>query len=341
MKILVTGGGGFIGSHVAEFYAKQMNEVVVFDNLSRGEFIKASDEAADFNWNYLKKYDNVKHVRGDIRDYEALESAMKGCEVVFHTAAQTVPKSSIADPVEDFTANSLGTFNLLETARRNNPTPKIIHTSTSKIYGINANRYAVEKDDCYTLSSEHSGGFSEKLSIDGIGRTPFGTSKLSADLYMQEYAHLFGLKIGIFRLSTVYGARGFGFEEQGWMSEYTAQALIDKRIDIFGDGRQTSDPLFVGDLVNAFDTFLNSEMRGGVFNIGGGIDNKISRLQFIELLKEKTGKEPKVKFNEAEPYDQKIFVSDNSKIKNLLGWSPTVNLKEGIQEMFQWIEANL
>jgi len=341
MKILITGGGGFIGSHIAEFYAKQMNEVVVFDNLSRGEFNKASDEAADFNWNYLKKFDNVKHIKGDIRDYEALENAMNGCEVVFHTAAQTIPKSSIADPVEDFTANSLGTFNLLETARRNNPTPKIIYTSTNKIYGINVNRFAGEKEDSYSLSGSHSKGFSEELSIDGIGRTPFGTSKLSADLYMQEYAHLFGLKIGIFRLSTVYGARAFGFEEQGWMAEYTAKALLDKKIDIFGDGRQTCDPLYVGDLVNAFDAFLESELRGGVFNIGGGIDNKISKLQFIEMLKEKTGRELKVKFNEAEPYDQKIFVSDNSKAKRLLNWAPTVDLNEGVNKMLHWIEENL
>lgn len=342
MKILVTGGAGFIGSHIAEHYAERDEEVTVYDNLSRGEFIKSAVEAGDFNWNYLSKYSNVKRIQGDVRDYEALERAMKGCEVVFHTAAQTAVNASIADPVDDFTVNSLGAFNVLETARRVNPTPVIIHCSTSRVYGINVNRLnIIEEEKSLKFAEPYANGIPEDFSIDGIGRTPYGCSKLTGDIYMQEYAHLFGLKIGVFRMSTIYGERGFGIEDQGWMAKIASDTLMEKTVNIHGDGKQTRDPLYIADLLKAFDAFLQSDLRGGLFNVGGGIKNALSILEFLDLLKKITGKRSETSLNEPEPYHQKVFISDISKAKRLLNWEPTVNITGGAGKMVDWIKANL
>lgn len=342
MKILITGGAGFIGSHIAEYYAQDDNEITIFDNLSRGEFSRSAVEAGDFNWNYLSKYPNVKRTQGDVRDYETLEKAMEGSELIFHTAAQTLINASIADPVEDFTINGLGTFNVLEIARRMNPKPAIVYTSSSKIYGINVNKVdIIEEEKSYKFGDEYTKGIDENFSVDGIGRTPFGCSKLTGDLYMQEYAHLFGLKIGIFRLSTIYGERSFGIEDQGWIAKIVADTLLDEDIHIGGNGKQTSDPLYAGDAVIAFDLFVRSDLRGGVFNLGGGAENSLSKLQLLDLIEAKTGKRGEVSFDTPVPYEQKIFISDNSKALKLLKWKPSVGIKQGISNLIDWTEANL
>ena len=342
MKILITGGAGFIGSHIAEFYAQSDNEITVFDNLSRGEFSRSAVEAGDFNWNYLTKYPNIKRAQGDVRDFEALEMAMLGCSLVFHTAAQTLVNASIAEPVEDFSINALGAFNVLEIARRMNPKPIIVYTSSSKVYGINVNKLEIiEKQKSYTFGDEHNKGIDEHFSIDGIGRTPFGCSKLTGDLYMQEYAHLFGLKIGIFRLSTIYGERSFGIEDQGWIAKIVADTLLDEDIHLSENGKHTRDPLFIGDAVKAFDLFVKSDLRGAVFNLGGGPKNTLSGLQLLDMLEAKTGKRGEVSFDTPPPYEQKIFISDNSKALKLLKWKPSVGIKEGIINLIDWTEANL
>ena len=342
MKVFITGGAGFIGSHIAEFYAKAGDDIIIFDNLSRGEFSQSAVEASDFNWNYLSKYSNIKRMQGEVRDYEALENAMNGCTLVYHTAAQTLYNSSIADPVEDFTVNALGTFNVLETARRCDPRPAIIYTSTSKVYGINVNKAdIIEKEKCFEFTGNYANGIKEDYSIDGIGRTPFGCSKLTGDLYMQEYAHLFGLKIGVFRLSSVYGERSFGIEEQGWLAKIIADTLLDEDIHINGSGKQTRDPLYIDDAIKAFDAFFKSDLGGGLFNLGGGVENSLSRLQLLDMIEAKTGKRGEVSFDAPVPYEQKIFISDNSKAQKLLKWKPETGITAGISDLIDWTEANL
>jgi len=141
LRILVTSGAGFIGSHVADFYAKKGEDVIVYDNLSRGEILGEERASINnmYNWNYLKQnYPKVRLIKGDIRDFESLKAACKDVDVMVHAAAQVAVTTSVDDPRTDFEINALGTFNVLEAARLNDAT--VIFCSTNKVYGGNVNK---------------------------------------------------------------------------------------------------------------------------------------------------------------------------------------------------------
>jgi len=155
MKILITGGAGFVGSHVAEFYAKKGDEVVVFDNLSRVELLGYETSNVLYNWNYLKRYKNIELVKGDIRDAVMIRDAAKDVDVVIHTAAQTAVTTSLEDPRTDFEINALGTFNVLEATRLSENDPAIVYCSTNKVYGDNVNKIPVrEREKRYEFADE-------------------------------------------------------------------------------------------------------------------------------------------------------------------------------------------
>lgn len=124
--ISVTGGAGFIGSHVSEYYAQRGEDVIVFDNLSRANLLGKEDKNSTYNWDYLKRYNNIYLIKGDIRDKNSLEEVAKEADIIIHAAAQTAVTTSIMDPEPDFTINALGTFNLLEAARKSGKRPTII-----------------------------------------------------------------------------------------------------------------------------------------------------------------------------------------------------------------------
>ena len=156
MKVLVTGGSGFVGSNVAEYYAKKANDVIVFDNLSRSDLLKKGSENRNYNQNYLKQYSNILFINGDITNFEQIEEACKEVDVVFHTAAQTAVTASIPDPKTDFKINALGTFNVLEAARKSGNDISIIYCSTNKVYGNNVNTIKVKKSETrYRLSNRN------------------------------------------------------------------------------------------------------------------------------------------------------------------------------------------
>ena len=341
MKILITGGAGFIGGHIAEFYAQKDYEIVLFDNMSRSQYMPKSGKAYDYNWEHLNKFDNITRIPADVRDFEALEQAAEGADIIFNAAAQTNIKAAIADPVDDLSTNTLGAFNILETARNLERKPIVIHFSTNKIYGINVNKIdRTEKDGFKYYSGEYENGIPEDFNIDGHGRTPFGLSKLSADLYMQEYAHLYGLKIGVFRLSAVYGPRQFGIEEQSWPAKMILDVLLGRPLLIDVDGNTTRDLLYVGDLVKAVDTFVESDFQQGVYNLGGGRDNLMTPLKLVDMLAEKVGKDLKPHFLDPLPYEQQVFYTDVSKAKKKLHWSPETTISEGVGEIIKWVDEN-
>jgi CDP-paratose 2-epimerase len=341
MKILVTGAAGFVGSHVAEFYARKGNQIVAFDNLSRTKILGKQTGIPTYNWKYLKdNYENVKFVRGDVTDFRDVKSASDGIDTIAHTAAQVAVTTSISDPRTDFKINAMGTFNVLEAARLSNAA--LIFCSTNKVYGNNVNKIPVrEGEKRYSFDDEeYSNGTPESLSIDLCEHTPYGSSKLAADLYVQDYAHTYGLKTGVFRMSCIYGERQFGVEDQGWVSWFAIASFTKKPITIYGDGKQVRDVLHVSDLMQAFDKFLSSNMRHDVFNIGGGPENTISLLELLELLKELTGKTPVVSFAGWRSADQRVYISDISKAQRLLGWKPAIGPKEGVARLVKWISEN-
>jgi CDP-paratose 2-epimerase len=340
MKILVTGGAGFVGSHVAEYYAGKGNDVVVLDNLLRWEIFKGALGNIYFNWDRLKRFPNVSLIKGDIRNPEDIKKA-GDVDVIIHAAAQVAVTTSMKDPKLDFEINALGTFNMLEAARLNDSA--VVYCGTNKVYGKNVgNIPVVEETKRYRFADEkYVRGIPEDFLVDGTWHSPYGCSKLAGDLYVQDYAHSYGLRTGVFRMSCIYGERQFGVEDQGWVAWFTIATLLGKPITIYGDGKQVRDVLYVSDLVRAFDMFLTSNLKHEIFNIGGGPKNSLSLMELLDLLKQLVGKRPEISFADWRPADQKVYISDISKAVEKLGWRPQVDPEEGVKRLVGWVSSNL
>ncbi len=343
MKVLITGGAGFVGSHVAEYYANKGEEVVVLDNLSRAELLGYETSNAMYNWNYLKIYKNIELIKGDIRDAEVVKNIAKDVDVIIHTAAQVAVTTSLKNPRTDFEINALGTFNVLEAARLSESDPAIVYCSTNKVYGDNVNRIAVvEREKRYEFANDkYKKGIPEDFPIDLCEHTPYGASKCAGDIYVQDYGHVYGLKTGVFRMSCIYGSRQFGVEDQGWVAWFTIATLLGKTITIYGDGKQVRDVLYIDDLVRAYDLFINSNLKHDVFNIGGGPENILSLLELLDLLDELTGKRAEIRFDKWRPSDQKVYISNITKAQRKLGWKAEVSPKEGVEKLVKWVGENI
>lgn len=344
-RVLVTGGAGFVGSHTAEYYAKQGASVTALDNLSRVETLNDADESRDtaaHNWDYLREqYPDVELVRTDVRDADAMTERVAGHDAVVHTAGQVAVTSSLDDPRTDFKINALGTFNVLEAARQAASDPAVVVASTNKVYGHNVNDIPVREEETRYLFDDpaYESGVPETLSVDGCEHTPYGTSKLAADLYVQDYAARGVVDAAAFRMSCIYGPRQFGNEDQGWVAHFTLSALRDEPITVFGDGKQVRDVLYVDDLVRAYDAFLSDPAdKPAVYNIGGGPDQTTSLVEFLNSLNRRVGG-PSVEFGDWREGDQRVYVSDISRAKKELGWSPRVDFETGIDRYLGWYRS--
>jgi len=340
MKVLVTGGAGLVGSHAAEWYATRGNEVIVLDNLMRSELFGYDKKSVEFNWNYLGNFKNIKRIKGDVRNEKDVYKAIgDGVDVVIHTAGQPGVPLSVRIPKEDFSINAFGTLNVLECVRQRSPNACIVYCSTNKVFGENVDKIPLEEKEkryCYKGVI----GVNESMPIDHTGHTPYGASKYVGDLYMQEYAHIYGMKTGVFRMSCIEGTRQFGFEDQGWVAWFIIAILHGKPITIYGDGKQVRDLLYVDDLVEAYDAFIRSDIKHAVYNTGGGPENTTSLLEFLEYLEQKTGKKPQISFSDWRPSDQKVYISDIAKITNELGWKPKTNPHQGFERLLEWVKSN-
>lgn len=337
-RVLVTGGAGMVGSHCAEYYAKKGDDVVVLDNLMRSQLFGYDKQSVEYNWNYLVRYPNVKRIKGDVRNEEDVRKALgEGVDIVVHTAAQPGVSFSIRMPKEDFSINAFGTLNVLECTRQVSPNATFIYCSTNKVYGENVDKIPLkELETRYVYDSTE--GVPEKMPIDHCGHTPYGVSKYVGDIYVQEYAYIYGMKTVVFRMSCIYGPRQFGFEDQGWVAWFIIATLLDKPITIYGNGKQVRDLLYVDDLIEAYDRFIESNLRHAVFNIGGGPENTISLLEFLDILEKETGKRSKITYGDWRPSDQKVYISDVSKVTKALNWRPKINPKEGMKKLISWIK---
>ncbi len=342
MRILITGGAGMVGSHCAEYLALQnpKHEIIVLDNLMRSKIFGYDLASVEFNWKYLKTLKNVKRIKGDVRKERDVESAVgKGVDLLVHTAGQPGVPSSVRIPKEDFSINAFGTLNCLEAVRKKSRDTVVVYCSTNKVYGENVDKIPLEEQDKrYVFKGIN--GVAEDMSVDLTGHTPYGVSKLVGDLYVQEYSHIYKMKTAVFRMSCIYGTRQFGFEDQGWVAWFIIATLFNKPITIYGNGKQVRDMLFAADLVEAYDAFVKSGFKSEVFNIGGGVNNTISLLEFLDILEEISGKRPKVNFSDWRPSDQKVYITDISKVKTKLNWQPKTNVREGISKLFEWVKEN-
>ncbi|MFB6177213.1 MAG: NAD-dependent epimerase/dehydratase family protein, partial [Halobaculum sp.] len=198
-----------------------------------------------------------------------------------------------------------------------------------------------EEDTRYWYGDpECEDGIPESLSIDGCEHTPYGVSKLAADLYVQDYAERGVVDAAAFRMSCIYGTRQFGNEDQGWVAHFALSTLRDEPLTIFGDGKQVRDVLYVEDLIRAYDAFLSDpEGKPAVYNVGGGPDNTTSLLEFLDLLEEQTGERTDISYDDWREGDQKVYVSDISRAREELDWEPQVSFEEGMERFLDWYDG--
>lgn len=342
-RVLVTGGAGFVGSHAAAFYDDRDVEVTALDNLSRVDTLDHADESrntARYNWEYLAEHHpEVDRIEADVRDRDAMDSLVAEHDAVVHTAGQVAVTASIQDPRTDFEVNAEGTFNVLEAARTAPNDPAVVFASTNKVYGDNVNDVPVrEQETRYAYDDPaYADGIPETVSIDDCEHTPYGVSKLAADLYLQDYAYRNEVEAAAFRMSCIYGPRQFGNEDQGWVAHFALSTLRDEPLTIYGDGKQVRDVLYIDDLLRAYDAFLSDPAdKPAVYNVGGGPNHTTSLLEFLDLLEARTGRRPDVTFDGWREGDQRVYVSDVSRAEDALDWTPQVDFEDGIDRFLGW-----
>ncbi|MBF0318700.1 MAG: NAD-dependent epimerase/dehydratase family protein [Nitrospirae bacterium] len=334
MKVLVTGGCGFLGSHVCEFYIRSGAEVVSYDNMTKHELLRtgfAADEARNFNLGYLKGL-GVKLVTADVRNFEELTDNASGCDYIIHTAAQPAMTISWEDPRLDISTNVLGTFNVLEAARQLKiPTASC---ATVHVYGNKINEtlsegaMAYERDPA-AIDETHP-------TLEGT-LTPLHASKAAADVYVRTYIETYKIDAASFRLTGIYGTRQFGGEDHGWVANFAIRSILGRPITIFGTGKQVRDIVYATDVCEAFHAFYKTR-KPGIYNIGGGRRTAISLLKCIEILTKINGARPEVRFGPDRHGDLRYFICDIEKARCDLGWSPTVMPEEGITALVDWIK---
>jgi CDP-paratose 2-epimerase len=246
----------------------------------------------------------------------------------------------VVNPRQDFDANALGTFNVLEAARQVADDPIILYASTNKVYGGMEEIVITEQASRYWYA-DYPMGIPETQPLDF--HSPYGCSKGAGDQYTRDYARIYGLRTVVIRQSCIYGYRQFGIEDQGWVAWFIIAALKQRPLSIFGDGKQVRDVLFIDDLLNAYEAAVqNIETSAGqVYNVGGGAVNTMSIwAEFGPLLEELMGRKIPVNFGDWRPGDQRVFVGDIRKAERELGWQPQVSVRDGVSRLYHWIKEN-
>lgn len=340
MKYLITGGCGFLGSNIASEILKQGDELIVFDNLYR--------YGSSQNKEWLETQGEFTFIHGDIRNTNDVERTIKEHkpDVIYHLAGQVAMTTSIADPRMDMEVNVGGSFNLLNAVRLYSPQSAIIYSSTNKVYG-DLEQYTYRETQSRYECIEKPNGFDESVNLDF--HSPYGTSKGSADQYMLDFARIYGLKTVVFRHSSMFGGRQFATYDQGWIGWFVSQAINIKNgtqkkpFIISGNGKQVRDIAYASDMIELYLMASKKieSIKGQAFNVGGGMSNSSSLLELFSFLE----KELDIKMNYTElpvrESDQRVFVADLTKAKELIGWEPKVSKEEGIRKMIEWVNGSL
>jgi UDP-glucose 4-epimerase len=308
---LVTGGAGFIGSHVADLLLSEGWDVTVVDDLSAGK--RENIPAA-------AKFHEIGMTSGEL----ARVVADQGFDVVAHLAGQIDVRKSVADPIEDATTNILGTLNLMEAVRRKSPHTRVVFTSTGgAIYGDLNTPPNVEN---YPKEPE----------------SPYAISKLSAEYYLAYYGRVHNMDCTAVRFSNVYGPRQDPHGEAGVVAIFCGRILANRSLTIFGDGLQTRDYVYVGDVARAVHRAATRPLpeRGPLdsraFNIGTGKGTSV--IDLARLLQKAAGTSIPVEFAPHRPGEQQASFLNVDKARQMLGWTPAITLEDGLARTYAWFE---
>lgn len=301
LEVVVTGGAGFIGSHLCRTLVENSAKVTVFDNLSSGKIDNIKD---------IKT--KLKFVQGDIRDPEKLIEATKNCKVIFHLAAQSSVPFSMENPKEDCEINVVGTVNVLEAARK--ARARVVFASSSAAYGNPKIKPTPETYPTHPIAF-------------------YGLTKLLGEKYCRFYNENYGLEVVMLRIFNVYGPNCHG-AIYDFLNKLRSNP---DKLEVLGTGMQSRDFIYVSDMVNFLLKAATSPTAvGEVFNVGTGITTTVSELAkiMVSLLGLK-GVDIYFKGGQAWEGDMDITLADNNKAVNMLKWKPQVSLEEGLQKIIE------
>lgn len=300
-KVLITGGAGFIGSHIIEVLKKEDCDITVLDNLHTGLRENVPE--------------NVRLIEMDIRDKRVIDVFEKyQFDVVLHLAGQTMVNVSVDDPFYDADINIMGTVNILEACRKTG-VKRIVFSSTAATYGD------IEKVP-----------IREEFSVNPLSF--YGLSKLTVEKYLKLYHDLYGLEYVILRYANVYGERQGDGGEGGVISIFTKKIAKDESFVIHGDGKQTRDFVYAGDVARANWYAANTEYCNTIYNVSTNSETSIREL--VDLLERASGKTIDRQYGERREGDIYRSVLDNSKIVTNLNWMPMINLQEGLKRTYDY-----
>lgn len=349
MKVLITGGCGFLGSNITSSYLQEGVEVVVVDALFR------RGSSANLAWLENQASPGLFHfVQADLASKDDIFGVFRRhgqFDYICHVGGQVAMTTSLQDPQRDLYTNILGTFNVLEAARSLSPDALISYSSTNKVYG-DLERLRYEETGTRYVLTDYPNGLDELLPLDFS--TPYGCSKGAADQYIRDWSRVYGLKTVVFRHSSIYGGRQFASFDQGWVGWFCQKAIEQKihwkegvkpeSFTIAGNGKQVRDVLHSDDLVRLYRLAFDhrDRLKGEIFNIGGGASNSLSLLELFSMLSDLLSIPPlEYKMTPRRSSDQNCFIADIGKAARILNWSPQKTCRLGISAMLEWTEENM
>lgn len=345
MKILVTGGAGFVGSSIAKAFKKEdpSNVVVVFDNLSR--------RGSEINLASFKEL-GIQFIHGDVRTPSDLDTLPGNFDLFIEASAEPSVLAGLnSSPNYLLQTNLVGTLNCLEFARQR--AKEIIFLSTSRVYSIGPLREIQTEEAIYrfTISSNQiikgvsEKGVSEEFPTN-LPRSLYGASKLASELIIQEYVDTYGIKAVINRCGVIAGPGQFGKVDQGVFTLWVANHYFNKPLKYTGfggTGKQVRDLLHPDDLYLLIQKQISSfsEISGRIFNVGGGLDNSVSLLELTRLCQESTGNKAAIEQDpKTSPVDIPIYISDNSACEATFNWQPNKKVSHIVEDIYSWIRRN-
>ncbi len=307
-KTIIYGGGGFIGSHIAEGLIAEGYDVTIFDKLN---FDKR-------NISHLGK--KIKVIEGDFHNEIELKDSIKHAGIVFHLVSSTLPASSNQNPVYDAETNLISTLRLLGECVKHKIEKVIFISSGGTVYGI--------PEELPINESHHRGPICS-----------YGIIKKTIEDYLFMYNKLYNLDYNVFRLSNPYGERQNPFVAQGVIPVFLKKMINKETIEIWGDGEVTRDYIYIKDVVKAINKSINKKTQSNVYNLGSGTGYSLNEI--LVKINRQTGLTPKVRFQKGRDVDVPVNILDVKLLKNELNWKPETEIEQGIRITYDYLKTVL
>jgi UDP-glucose 4-epimerase len=308
MKCVIFGGGGFIGSSIADRL------------LLDGHALRIFEQPCVEPYRYFGEHEDVEWVAGDFLNIHDVSNAIEGVDVVLHLISSTLPKTSNEDPVYDVQSNLVATLQMLNAMASHNVRKIVFISSGGTVYGT---PLYLPIDECHPTDPQVS----------------YGITKLAIEKYLLMYKRLHGINATVLRVTNPFGERQRIETAQGAVSVFLHRALCGHPIEIWGDGSAIRDYIYVSDVADAFAKALTYSGTKSVFNISTGIGTSLNDL--IDLIEEVLSMPIDRRYLPGRPFDVPISVLSNNLIQEEMGWSPQIGLREGLVRTAAWIQESL